>query len=440
MQRPHEGGREGDVRVHSIRRAADRGADAADTAGRGRGGSEPVHAGQDAVQGGRLEYPSQHGKDGKPGEKATHSLARLLAEYAEARSFRMLADRHGIHRPEIRRAFRRAAERLEAGGREQQALAAWIRAMIDKANPFGEGESKRQAAKHGDVFVSDDRADRRLPRQGRGRAARKNPGPARQPVTDLQREWEDILESHGLPADRGDKVLDQATYLGNPRGYADEESEHSTFMDRPKRSSHGGSNRAAAPCPSASSRRRSLAALDPGGCALTYFVDLRTKHRRDKWIPELQAARFRGRHHTAETRRHIGEANRKTYWAKTPEERAKSYGQPRVQESASRDARARSTTPKCAPNGARSCAARSTTYRPKACGVRTWRGAGAPRGRCSCRCRSPSLLPAFPRTLVTIDRRAAPDKHLSSNRIRNGLGRTHLPKRAGHSNIQQTAE
>jgi hypothetical protein len=98
----------------------------------------------------------QHGKDGEPGEKATHSLARLLAEYAEARNFRRLADRHGIHRPEIRRAFRRAAERLETGGREQQALAAWIRALIDKANPFDEGESERQAAKRGDVFVSDD--------------------------------------------------------------------------------------------------------------------------------------------------------------------------------------------------------------------------------------------------------------------------------------------
>lgn len=102
------------------------------------------------------ERLSQHGNGGKAGGKATHSLARLLAEYGEARSFRRLADRHGIHRPEIRRAFRHAAERLEAGSSEQQALAAWIRALIDKANPFGEGESKRQAAKHGDVFVSDD--------------------------------------------------------------------------------------------------------------------------------------------------------------------------------------------------------------------------------------------------------------------------------------------
>jgi hypothetical protein len=76
----------------------------------------------------------QHRKNGKAGDKAMHSLTRLLAEYAEVRSFRTLADRHGIHRPEIRRAFRRAAESLEAGGREQQALAAWIRVLIDKAN------------------------------------------------------------------------------------------------------------------------------------------------------------------------------------------------------------------------------------------------------------------------------------------------------------------
>ena len=102
------------------------------------------------------ENLSQHGNGGNAGGKATHSLARLLAEYADTRSFRTLEDRHGIHRPEIRRAFRHAAERLEAGSREQQALAAWIRALIDKANPFGVGESKRQAAKHGDVFVRDD--------------------------------------------------------------------------------------------------------------------------------------------------------------------------------------------------------------------------------------------------------------------------------------------
>jgi hypothetical protein len=102
------------------------------------------------------ESLSRHGKNGKSGRKATHSLAQLLVEYAEARSFRRLADRYAIHRPEIRRAFRHAAESLEVGGMEQQALAAWIRSLIDKADPFSAGESKRQAAKRGDVFVSDD--------------------------------------------------------------------------------------------------------------------------------------------------------------------------------------------------------------------------------------------------------------------------------------------
>ena len=61
------------------------------------------------------ENLSQHGKDGKPREQATHSLVRLLAEYAEARSFGRLADRRGIHRPEIRRAFRHRREQAPSG-------------------------------------------------------------------------------------------------------------------------------------------------------------------------------------------------------------------------------------------------------------------------------------------------------------------------------------
>jgi hypothetical protein len=155
VQCTHESGRQNDVCLHNVWRAANRRADTADTAGHWRGGSEADRKGQVAVQGeGRRPVAAQ--ANGKFGEKATHSLARLLAEYAEARSFGRLADRHGIHRPESRRAFRRAAERLESGGSEQQALAAWIRAVIDKANPFDEGESKRQAAKRGDVFASDD--------------------------------------------------------------------------------------------------------------------------------------------------------------------------------------------------------------------------------------------------------------------------------------------
>ena len=143
-------------------------------------------------------------------------------------------------------------------------------------------------------------------------------------MTDLQREWEEILEFHGLPADRGDTVLDQATYLGNPRAFADEESGYSTFIDSVETKQPWWLEPSGYAAPVRVVTPEELAKLDPGGCALTFFVDLRTKHRRDKWRSELQAARFRGRHHSEETRRRIGEANRKSYWAKTPEERAKS--------------------------------------------------------------------------------------------------------------------
>lgn len=143
-------------------------------------------------------------------------------------------------------------------------------------------------------------------------------------MTDLQREWENILESHGLPADRGDTALDRATYLGNPRAFADEKSEYSTFIDSIEAEQPWWLEPSGYPVPIRIVTPDELAALDPGGCAITSFVDLRTKHRFKAYSTELQAARFRGRHHTEETRRRIGEANKKAYWAKTPEERARS--------------------------------------------------------------------------------------------------------------------
>jgi hypothetical protein len=128
-------------------------------------------------------------------------------------------------------------------------------------------------------------------------------------MTDQQREWEEILEFHGLPADRGDTVLDQATYLGNPRAFADEESEYSMFIDSVETKQPWWLEPSGYVVPVRVVTPEELAKLDSGGCALTFFVNLRTKHRRDKWRPELQAARFRGRHHSAETRRRTGEAN-----------------------------------------------------------------------------------------------------------------------------------
>ena len=145
-------------------------------------------------------------------------------------------------------------------------------------------------------------------------------------MTDLQRQWEGILESHGLPADRGDAALDRACYLGNPRAYTDEKSEYSTFIDGLRAEPKAWWLEPSRPVvPIRTVTPEELRALDPGGSALSYFVDQRTKYRFNAYSSELQAARFRGRHHSEETRRRIGEANRETYWAKTPEERAKSH-------------------------------------------------------------------------------------------------------------------
>jgi hypothetical protein len=86
----------------------------------------------------------------------TFSLSRLLAEYAECKSFVKLAERHGIHRPEIRRVFRNAAKQLlESRLQDRQALGAWIHMLIEKANPHGPGVTKRQAAKEGDIHRLD---------------------------------------------------------------------------------------------------------------------------------------------------------------------------------------------------------------------------------------------------------------------------------------------
>lgn len=59
------------------------------------------------------EDPSQHRQDGKFGGKATHSLARLLAEYADR------PRGQARYPPAGDQGASGAAERLEAGGRGQ---------------------------------------------------------------------------------------------------------------------------------------------------------------------------------------------------------------------------------------------------------------------------------------------------------------------------------
>lgn len=143
-------------------------------------------------------------------------------------------------------------------------------------------------------------------------------------MTDLQREWEDILESHGLPADCGDTALDRACYLGNPRTYADEDSEYSTFIDGLRAEPKAWwlePSRLVVPIRIITPEE--LRALDPGGSALSYFVDQRTKYRFNAYSSELQAARFRGKRHTAEHNRKMSEALKEAWKRITPEEKAR---------------------------------------------------------------------------------------------------------------------
>jgi hypothetical protein len=143
-------------------------------------------------------------------------------------------------------------------------------------------------------------------------------------MTDLQREWEDILESHSVPADRGDTVLDRATYLGNPRAYTDEDSEYSTSIDGLRAEPKAWWLEPSCPVvPIRIVTPEELRALDPGGSALSYFVDQRTRYRFNAYSSELQAARFRGKRHTAEHNRKMSETLKEAWKRVTPEEKAR---------------------------------------------------------------------------------------------------------------------
>jgi hypothetical protein len=99
----------------------------------------------DILIGANLEYP----------HPLRIPLSQLIWEYARSRDFARLAKIHNIHRPDIRRAMSRACKALlEMKGREH-ALGAYIYSLIDKANPSGQGYSKRKLAKQGHIVKTD---------------------------------------------------------------------------------------------------------------------------------------------------------------------------------------------------------------------------------------------------------------------------------------------
>ena len=96
------------------------------------------------------------GKAGLEGDLAV-PVSQLAVEYAECRSFSKLADRHGIHRPLVRRALRRASAQLssESMDVEAQCLGAYINMLVDGASPKGRGMTKSRALAAGDISRSD---------------------------------------------------------------------------------------------------------------------------------------------------------------------------------------------------------------------------------------------------------------------------------------------
>jgi hypothetical protein len=87
------------------------------------------------------------------------SLSEIIVDYARCRSFEKIANAYHLHRPDIRRAMSLASKQLLRGdvtnlktettpaSPEELAVGAYIFNLIDKANPDGQGISKRQKAK-----------------------------------------------------------------------------------------------------------------------------------------------------------------------------------------------------------------------------------------------------------------------------------------------------
>lgn len=83
-------------------------------------------------------------------------LSKIVALYVKTRNFQRIADSYKLHRPDIRRAMSRASKQLmESKDGHEHALGAYIHSLIDKANPAGQGFSKRKIAKQCHIFRCD---------------------------------------------------------------------------------------------------------------------------------------------------------------------------------------------------------------------------------------------------------------------------------------------
>ena len=131
---------------------------------------------REILVGANLEYPDlalaieplfrRSGRDGSPAaahldlkrsdKRARIPLSRLVWEYSRCRDFQRVADAHELHRPDVRRAMRRAAKALlEMKGREN-ALGSYLFSLIEKASACGVGLTSREHEKRVAVSVQTD--------------------------------------------------------------------------------------------------------------------------------------------------------------------------------------------------------------------------------------------------------------------------------------------
>lgn len=84
------------------------------------------------------------------------SLSNIVVDYQQTRNFAKVADKHGVHRPELRRTLKRCSDALGASkDRAEQAVGAYIFSLIDKANPVGSGPTVRERRKQGTYTAVD---------------------------------------------------------------------------------------------------------------------------------------------------------------------------------------------------------------------------------------------------------------------------------------------
>jgi hypothetical protein len=89
-------------------------------------------------------------------ERRSAPLSKLVAAYANTRSFQAVADAYGIHRATIRKSITVASKKLlESKKPRDMALGAYLFNLKEKASPSGRGLSMRQRAKPIGIYLKD---------------------------------------------------------------------------------------------------------------------------------------------------------------------------------------------------------------------------------------------------------------------------------------------